>query len=159
VIALLLLLAASGTHTDTPRIATPARTKVLTACLAVTRMDVQFALGRSIGTGREESTAKESTCDYSGGHGQVTVTIQRLAQEADLAAEMAGLQREIEGSSMRPAPMAGERAFFLDIAGAGTQLHVIRGCEYLLISILGFGEAPAVSGAAERLALAAFGRM
>jgi hypothetical protein len=51
-------------------------------------------------------------------------------------------------------------AFFLDIAGAGTQLHFIRGDrDYLMVSILGFGDAGAVSAAAEEIARAALARL
>src|ERR1035441_8754515 len=45
-------------------------------------------------------------------------------------------------------------------AGAGTQLHVIRDDgDYVMVSILGFGDAAAVSAAAERVARAALGRI
>ena len=60
---------------------------------------------------------------------------------------------------MREGPKIGDHAFFLDIAGAGTQLHVIGGRGYLLISVLGFGEGAAVRVAAEKMARAALGRM
>ena len=54
------------------------------------------------------------------------------------------MQREIEDATPRQGPNLGDHAFFLDIAGAGTQLHVVRGRDYLLVSVLGFGEGPAV---------------
>ena len=58
------------------------------------------------------------------------------------------------------APGFGGTAFFLDIAGAGTQLHIVRGDRnYLLVSVLGFGEAARVSRAAERMARKALGRL
>ena len=77
----------------------------------------------------------------------------------DIKAETAALLREIEGSRARPAPNLGVQAFFLDIPGAGTQLHVIRGRDYLLVSILGLGEASQISGAAESLARTALKRV
>ena len=44
--------------------------------------------------------------------------------------------------------------------GAGTQLHFIRGDrDYLMVSILGFGDAGAVSAAAEEIARAALARL
>jgi hypothetical protein len=116
-------------------------------------------LGRAVGPGREATSVRESTCDYATDRAQVSVTVQRLNQDVDVYAEMAALVREIEGSSTRPASNMGEHAFFLDITGAGTQLHVIRGRDYLLISILGFGEGRQLSGAAETLARAALRRM
>ena len=89
----------------------------------------------------------------------VSVTVQRLTAEPDLRVEIAALQHEIVDSTVRDGPQIGDHAFFLDIAGAGTQLHVIRGRDYLLISMLGFGEGAPVSVAAERIARAAIGRM
>ena len=154
----LLLLFAAGTRPGVPPATTP-KLKAMTACLAVTRADVEMALGRRVGKAQEELRATESTCDYASAHGQVTVTLQRLQAEPDLPAEMAAMQREIADSSVRPGPALGTGAFFLDIAGAGTQLHVMRGREYLLVSVLGFGEGAAVSAAAEQMARAALGRM
>jgi hypothetical protein len=84
--------------------------------------------------------------------------LQRLDRVPSVAEESAALEREIEGASARPAPGFGPAAFFLDIAGAGTQLHVIRGHEYLLVSVLGFGDAAQVSAAAEKMARAAMSR-
>jgi hypothetical protein len=54
----------------------------------------------------------------------------------------------------------GSTAFFLDIAGAGTQLHVVRDDrDYVMVSILGFGDAAAVSAAAERIVRTALARL
>ena len=155
----LLLLLAFATRSTTSFPPKPPATRVVTACLAVTRSDVQFALGRAVGPGQEGSSGNESTCDYATDRGQVSVTVQQLQQEVDIKAETAALLREIECSSARPAPNLGAQAFFLDIPGAGTQLHVIRGRDYLLVSILGFGEAWQMSGAAESLARTALRRM
>jgi hypothetical protein len=138
----------------------PAAVRAVTACAAVSKADVEQALGRSVSDGKEQTDATESTCDYTGVYGQVTVTIQRLPARPDIAAEIDSLKRSIPGSAVRDAEGLGSRAFFLDIAGAGTQLHVIRGeKDYLLISVLGFGEAAQVSAAAERIARKALDRM
>ena len=116
------------------------------------------ALGRRFAPGSEDTRGTDSTCDYASGNGQVSISMQRLRAPVELAVEIASLKQEIEGSSVRMAPELG--GFYLDIAGAGTQLHVIReDRDYLMISILGFGDAAHVSAAAERLAKIAFGRM
>jgi hypothetical protein len=80
-----------------------------------------------------------------------------LDREIDLTAEIAAMQREIEGSSARRAE--DDRAFFLDIAGAGTQYHLIRGRHYVMVSILGFGEGAGVSEAARQLAQTAMQKL
>jgi len=153
VLFLLLLLAAAG---GAPGVGRPV--KAVGACSAVTAVDVERALGRRFARGNEETLGTDSTCDYASGNGQVSITLQRLHSPVDLAVEIASLKKEVEGSSVHMAPEFG--GFFLDIAGAGTQLHVIReDREYVMISILGFGDAAQVSAATERLAKIALGRI
>lgn len=126
----------------------------------MTPADLERALGRRFGRGQEESRGTESTCDYGAGNGQVSITIQRLSTKVDIGVELESLKRSIPDSSVRVISGLAGTAFFLDIAGAGTQLHAIRGDrDYVLVSILGFGDAAAVSGAAERIARTALGRI
>ena len=141
----------------TPR---PTASKAPGACSAVTADDLERALGRRFWRGQEESHGAESTCDYGAGNGQVSITIQRLQAKVDMAAEIASLKESIPESTVRMAEGFGGVAFFLDIEGAGTQLHVIRDDrDYVMVSILGFGDAAQVSAAAERVARAALGRI
>ena len=129
------------------------------ACSLVTAADVRQALGRPVSKGAPSREGSQSTCDYDGGSGQVTVTVQRLAAPLDLRAEVASLKVGIPEGSLREAPGIPARAFFLDIPGAGTQLYVIRGdTDFILVSVLGFGEATQVSAAAESLARKALAR-
>lgn len=129
------------------------------ACSLVTNADVQQALGRPVSKGAAHREGAQSTCDYSGGAGQVTVTVERLAAPLDLRAEIATLHAAIPEGALREAPGIPARAFFLDIPGAGTQLYVVRGdTDFVLISVLGFGEAAQVSAAAESLARKALAR-
>ena len=117
-------------------------------------------MGRRFGPGQEESHGAESTCDYGVGNGLVSITIQRLTEKLDIPAEIASMKKCLAGSSVRMLSGLGSTAFFLDIAGAGTQLHVIRDDrDYVMVSILGFGDAAQVSAAAERIARAALGRI
>jgi hypothetical protein len=156
----LFLLFAAAVSTKAAVITRPTFSKALGACSAVTATDLEDALGRRFGRGREENHGAESTCDYGAGNGQVSITIQRLNARLDIPAEIVSLEQSVEGSSVRMASGLGGTAFFLDIARAGTQLHVIRdGRDYVMVSILGFGEAAQVSTAAERLARAALGRI
>jgi hypothetical protein len=159
VFAFVLLLAAA---VSTKPVVTPppAPSKTTGACSAVTAADLERALGRRFGRGQEESHGAESTCDYGAGNGQVSITIQRLHAKLDIPAEIESLKRTIEDSSVRILSGLGSAAFYLDIAGAGTQLHVIRDDrDYVMVSILGFGDAATVSAAAERLAQAALARI
>jgi len=154
-----VLLALGTNPQETPRRLLTA-TKTVTACAAVTRSDVELALGRKVAAGSEDNDSGSSTCDYTAGGGQITVTIQRLGAAPDLDQEIASLKAEFPGSTVRPAAVAGTQAFYLDLGGDGTLLHVIRdGRDYVLVAVLGFGEPASVSGAAASLARTALGRM
>ena len=137
------------------------------ACTVVTRADVEQALGRPVGRGREDTSADSSSCDYAAGSGVVTITVQRVRARLDVRAEASSLRRAVPEGRLREAHLAETgagtpaetAAFYLDIDGAGTQLHVIRGGhDYVLVSVLGFGEADRVSQAAEKIALKALER-
>jgi hypothetical protein len=130
------------------------------ACSVIGRADVQEALGGSFAKGKASREGSQSSCDYSGGTGQVTITLERLAGPLDLRAEIASLKESIPEGKLRAAQGISATAFFLDIPGAGTQLYVVRDdADFVMISVLGFGEASRVSPAAEILARKALGRL
>ena len=90
----------------------------------------------------------------------VSITIQQLAAKPDLDSEIASLKKEIPEAIARNATGFDAGSFFLDIPGAGTQLHILIGDrQHLMVSILGFGEALEISGAAERIARRAISRL
>jgi len=127
--------------------------KTVTACVAATQADVAEALGRAVGKGKEQTNAVESSCDYAAGEGQVTVTIRRSAAKLNIPAQIADLKAAVPEGHIRELSGIGKQAFFMDLAGAGTQLHVIRGDnDYVLVSVLGFGEPEDVAQAAEKIA-------
>lgn len=129
------------------------------ACALVTRADVEESIGRPVNEGNEETQGPASTCDYESKAGLVSITMQRLTAKPNLHAEIAALREQFPDSAVREAPGFAE-AFYLDLPGAGTQLHVVNGSTgHLMVSILGFGEAPQVSGAAARIARKAIGRL
>ena len=126
--------------------------KLVSACAAVTRTDVEEALGRYVDKGTEQSDSLQSTCDYAGKNGVVTVQIHRLSAELNIPSEIEQLKAALPGATVRETEGMGSHAFFLDIPNAGTQLHVIRGSEYyVLVSVLGFGDAAKVTGAVESI--------
>ncbi len=159
-LALLLPLAATGVpaavRSSAPR---PAPAPALSACRVLTRAEVGLALGRRLSAGEEENDGPESTCDYAAGDSRVSIVVQRLDQPLDLRAEIASLLAAIPEGTLRKGPDLGGAALFLDIGTAGTQLHLVNGSSYLMISILGFGEPSRVSQAAETLARMALARM
>jgi hypothetical protein len=124
----------------------------LTACSLVTRADVEEAVGRIVNDGAEETQGRATTCLYATKGGLVSITIQRLTAKPDLQLEIAALKRELPDAVVRDAPGFPE-AFYLDLPDAGTQLHIAKdNAQHLMVSILGFGDASRVSGAAAQIA-------
>ena len=151
--ALLVLLLMLDTTPRQVQVSAAVTSKPVTACTAVTRADVELALGRKFGRGAEENSNGSSTCGYTAGGGLVTVTMQHMGAAPDLDQEKRSLQAEFPGSTLRAASLSGAEAFFVDLQGQGTLLYAIRGGrDYVMVAILGCGEPAAVSGAAIRLA-------
>jgi hypothetical protein len=117
----------------------------------VTRNHVESATGRPVAKGVQGGAG--ASCDYAGTDGRVTITARRLPAGFDFDREIGSLRAAVSAANVRFAPGLGIRAVFVDLPGAGTQLHVItRSNVYVLVSVLGFGDAGEVSAAAETLA-------
>jgi hypothetical protein len=150
----LVALAYSANQNSHPITPTP-----LSACVLVTRADVEEAIGRHVADGKEESERRTSNCDYSAKGGLISITIQKLAAKPDLDAEIAALKKEIPEGVVREAPGI-PHAFYLDLPDAGTQLHIVNESnQYLMISVLGFGDPSQVSATALQLARKAMRRL
>jgi hypothetical protein len=148
--ALLALLFARDTHPRQTPVPAP---RAITACSAVTRDDVEMALGRKFVRGGEETGGGSSTCDYKAAGAQVSVTMQRLGAAPDLAQEKRSLLAEFPGSTIRETTLPDSEAFFVDMPDTGTLLYVLRGGrDYVMVAILGCGDPESVSPAALRLA-------
>ena len=120
---------------------------------------MEEAVGRSVNDGDEETLGRASTCHFATKGGLVSITIQRLTTKPDLQLEIAALKKELPDAVVRDAPGFPE-AFYLDLPGAGTQLHIAKdNGQHLMISILGFGNASQVSGAAAQIARKALRRL
>ena len=130
-----------------------------TACTVVTKAEVEDAIGHRVNDPTEQTEGRSSNCDYAVKGGLVSITIQRLTAKPDLQAEIAAMKKEIPEGVVRNAPEF-PQACYLDIPGAGTQLHLISdNNQHLMISILGFGDPSEVSAAAVQLARKAIHRM
>jgi hypothetical protein len=120
---------------------------------------VEEAVGRGVNDGAEETLGRASTCHFATKGGLVSITIQKLTAKPDLQQEIAALKKELPDAVVRDAPGFPE-AFYLDLPGAGTQLHIAHNSsQHLMISILGFGAASQVSGAAAQIARKAMRRL
>jgi len=79
-------------------------------------------------------------------------------QQGRAEASASGADREGFNGDLR-AEDAPE-AFYLDLSGAGTQLHIAKdNSQHLMISSLGFGDVLQVSGAAAQIARQAIRRV
>ena len=151
-LVLLLLAAAARSSASAPR-----PPKALGACAAVTAEDLHRVLGINFRGGQESGTGSERTCDDTAGTAQISVTIQTLQAPLDIPAEIEALKRALPGSTARRIDAS---SFLLEIPNAGAQLYTIRGSrDYLMISILGLGDAATIGPAAQQLARAALSRI
>lgn len=134
----------------------------VSACAIVTKADVEQAIRRVVSEGTEAIDGEASTCEYSTKNGLVSITLQRLTAKPNLPREVAALKKEIPEGVVREAADFPD-AFYFDVPDAGTQLHIINGSNgsltHLMISILGFGNASEVSGAAAQIARKAMSRL
>lgn len=134
--------------------------KLMTACAAVTKAEIEEALGHVLEGGKERVEGAGSTCDYPGGNGQVTIALRHSPVKLNVAQEVETLKKAIPEATLRETAGIGTRAFLLQIPESGVQLHVLCGdFDYLLVSVLGFGESPEVATAAEKVARKALSRL
>jgi hypothetical protein len=128
-------------------------------CAVVPKVEIEAAIGQTLGPAAEEYSRFEASCSYSGEGASVTIAIRQLRETLDLSAELTNLQGAFPGAKLREAELADARAFALEIPGVGTQIHAIRSeREYVLVSVAGTGEAGQAFEAAMKIAGAALSR-
>ncbi len=111
---------------------------MVVACGAVSRAQIEAAIGLLIAQSTQEQSRFGSTCRYSAGDTAVEISIQHLTHSLDLPAELERLRTDIPGSELREVAGLAEHAYAVEIPDAGTQLHVLPGeREYFMVSVLG----------------------
>ncbi len=156
----LSLLLASLAHTSTRPSKFPVELKTVTACETISAEEVAQAAGVRVGNAQEESDSAGSTCEFASGGGHVTVALRHSPAKLDVDGEIKSIHVSLPHAKLRDVNGIGTRAFFFDMDTAGTQLNVLRGDhDYLLVSMLGFGDAEHVSGAVVKIARLAIGRL
>jgi len=154
----LSLFLAPVVHGSMPRF--PAQLKTVTACETISAGEIAQALGVRIGTAKEERDGEGSTCEFRSGGGHVTIALRHSPAKLDVDAEIETIRAALPHARLRDVNGIGTRAFFFDMDTAGTQLNVLRGeHDCLLVSMVGFGDAEQVSGAVEKIARLAIGRL
>jgi hypothetical protein len=129
------------------------------ACAAATRQELQRALGASIDAGKLRREAGGSTCDFTGDRGQVSISLHHAVAALDFDSEITNLKAALPEARLVEIPMPGVRALLVDLAESGAQIHVLRhGRDYLLVSVLGFGNAAQARSIAESIAKRALTR-
>lgn len=130
-------------------------------CQVITQDDVEAAFRRRFGRGAEEKIPGSASCEYMAGEREVVaIKTQHSIARIDLDAEILTLRKAFPDGRVRRAPAVSGRAFFLDLPGVGTQLFVIRGeRDFLLVSVMGMGEAKRVAPGASRIARKALERL
>lgn len=148
-IPFLLLASTADSPVRAPvRVLNPASRQV---CELVAGPELELLLGRLLAV-HEDGAA----CEYvarDGSEAQVIVSVQHLPSKLNLQEEAKNLSLAVPGSSLRPLVGLGSAAWLLDLGACGVQLHILRSeTEYLMVSVLGFGDAALVTGPAESLA-------
>jgi hypothetical protein len=160
ILAGLAFLLTAATHTPSTVPVPVPKLKAQSACTVVTKAEIEAALGRPVSNGVEHKDTAQTTCDYTGGEGQITIALGHSPDKLDPDAEIAGLRKALPKGALREITDVGMRAYFLDIPHAGAQLHVVRGeHDYLMVSVLGFGGPAQVSEAAMSIARKALNRL
>lgn len=146
--------------TPSPALSAPAvRVRPVPACAAATRQEVQRALGASVDAGKLRQEAGGSTCDYAGETGQISISFHHAVAALDFGTEMLNLKAALPEAHLTEIPMAGVRALLVELDQSGAQIHILRnGRDYLLVSVLGFGNAAQVRAIAESIAQRALTR-
>lgn len=149
----LIFLAAS---TPPPKALPKGPSRIL-PCELVTNLEVRRAFKRPFASGVADATS----CEYTALEQQVVaIKMQHSAARINVQAEMVTLRKAFPDARLRDAAGLGGPAFFLDLPGIGTQLFVIRGDhDFLLISVMGLGEAKRVAGGARQIARIALDRL
>jgi len=126
-------------------------------CQVVAHQEVQQAFKRMFAKGTEDA----NSCEYTAiGDQTVAIKMQHSARKLDVQAEMLTLRKAFPEARMRDAAGLGTAAFFLDLPGIGTQLFVIRGDhDFLLVSVMGLGEAKKISNPTRQIAKLALDRL
>jgi|GEM_PF-3095791 hypothetical protein len=129
----------------------------ISMCDIVTHSEVQQAFKRPFAKGAEDRTA----CEYTALDQQVVaIKTQHSNAKIDARAEMLTLRKAFPEGRMRDAKGLPGTAFFLDLPGIGTQLFVIRGDhDFLLVSVMGLGDAKKVAKATAQIAHLALDRL
>ncbi|HEY3441197.1 MAG TPA: hypothetical protein VGK29_10615 [Paludibaculum sp.] len=155
--AALLLAVAS---TPRPHSAGPAPPmQRISACEGTTRQELQRDLGAAIQAGKLRQEAGGSSCEYEGEGGHVSISLHHAVAVLDFEAEIHNLKAALPEARLVEIPMSGVRALLVDLDESGAQIHVLRGGrDYLLISVLGFGNAAHARVIAESIAQRALTR-
>ena len=148
-IPLLLLATSAGAPISVPvRAHNPV---VRPVCGIVAVPELELLLGRLL-TSQEAGAA----CQFvarDGSEAQVIVSRQQLPARLNLEEEAKNLSLAVPGSSVRAVEGLGSTAWLLDLGPAGVQLHILRGdSEYLMVSVLGFGDSALVTSPAQSIA-------
>ena len=118
------------------------------ACSAITRSEVEQAVGVPVA----EGIGEESTCEFTTAGGLVVISIQRLPAELNLEEQIAAVKSAIPDGVLHRVAGLGQTAFLLDIPGTGTQLHVIEANRrYVMVSVFGYGVGSGPADMAEKL--------
>jgi hypothetical protein len=128
---------------------------VVNVCDAVTRRAVEDAVASYTMRARWDLLSRER-CEYLADEGRVTIRYGHSHQALDVKSELAALKKAFPDSKARMVSTVAAPAILLDIRDSGAQVFAVAGDhDYVMVSILGFGESAHISETAQRLARSA----
>ena len=108
ILAGLAFLLTAATHTPSTVPVPVPKLKAQSACTVVTKAEIEAALGRPVSNGVEHKDTGQTTCDYTGGEGQITIALGHSALhlgESDVVVVSTAVNRsnpEVVAAQTRP---------------------------------------------------------
>jgi hypothetical protein len=133
----------------------PPLTAVVNVCDVQIQRQVEEATAAYTLKARWDLVSRER-CEYLAEGGRITIRSGHSTQPLSAKFEFSALKQAFPDARAREVSSIGAPALVLDLPDSGTQVFALTGeHDYLMVSILGFGDSSHISQTAERLARAA----
>lgn len=131
-----------------------------TVCDAVTRQQVEAAFERRVWLSEWKIRSSQDRCDYEIDGGKVTIRMERTPSKLVPSREFEELRKAFPEARAQEFMLGNAPSMLLELPSTGAQVFAIPSSnQYILVSILGFGDSARVSAAARRLTLGALERL
>ncbi len=155
-----LLLSTSSSAPDAAPAKKAPALAMLSMCEAVPRQRVEEALERRVWLGQWTVRTSPDRCEYEVDGGKVTIRTERTPSKLVPSREFDELRKAFPEARAQEFLLGNTPSMLLELPSAGAQVFAIPSSnQYVLVSILGFGDNEQVSTAARRIAQGALERL